>query len=54
MNVLIFTSLYISELATRLSQNLFINDYFILIGFFMLFINKIIAINKNNNLEVLA
>ncbi|MDO6546616.1 hypothetical protein [Pseudoalteromonas carrageenovora] len=54
MNTLILISLAISEFLESLSFSVSINDYFILISIFVLFIfiNKNNALNKNNNLEV--
>lgn len=54
MNTLVLISLAISEFLESLSFSVSINDYFILISLFVLFIfiNKNNALNKNNNLEV--
>lgn len=54
MNTLVLISLAISEFLEALSFSVSINDYFILISIFVLFIfiNKNSALNKNNNLEV--
>ncbi|KTF17274.1 hypothetical protein ATS74_00775 [Pseudoalteromonas sp. H103] len=54
MNTLVLISLAISEFLESLSFSVSINDYFILISIFVLFIfiNKNNALNKNNNLEV--
>lgn len=56
MNTLVLISLTISEFLDSLSFSASINDYFILITFFVLFIfiNKNSALNKNNNVEVLV
>lgn len=56
MNTLILISLAISEFLESLSVSVSINDYFILINIFVLFIfiNKNSVINKNNELRALA
>ncbi|XQF90808.1 hypothetical protein ACOBV8_05255 [Pseudoalteromonas espejiana] len=56
MNTLVLISLTISEFLDSLSFSASINDYFILVTFFVLFIfiNKNSALNKNNNVEVLV
>ncbi|TMP02117.1 hypothetical protein CWC11_19805 [Pseudoalteromonas sp. S3178] len=54
MNTFVLISLAISEFLESISFSVSINDYFILISVFVLFIfiNKNSALNKNNNLEV--
>ncbi|KPZ61996.1 hypothetical protein [Pseudoalteromonas sp. P1-7a] len=56
MNTLILISLAISEFLESFSLSVSINDYFILISIFVLFIfiNKNSVINKNNELRALA
>ena len=56
MNTLILISLAISEFLESLSFSVSINDYFILISIFVLFIfiNKNNVISNNNELGVLA
>ncbi len=56
MNTLVLISLAISEFLESLSFSVSINDYFILISIFVLFIfiNKNNAISKNNMHEVPA
>ena len=56
MNTLILISLAISEFLESLSFSVSINDYFILISIFVLFIfiNKNNVISNNNELGALA